>query len=121
MSGNYVGFVDPSVDTGISLAVQGANHATLAPSENATFDVRLSGAWSATLTLNSSDSENAQSIPKGIGIVVAPATVSAGAGPVDLQVVLHAETGLAPGPYTVAITVTDLGVQQTVYLFIDVT
>ncbi len=121
MSGNYIGVVDGTKEPGFSVSVEGTNHASAAPGGNATFDLRVSGEWQTALSVNSSDSENAQSIPTNIGVFPTPASIPAGElRPVALRVNVKLGSALAPGTYTVAVTVTGGGVQQTAYFFIDV-
>ena len=120
ISGNYVGFVDPTVKPGFGVNVGGANHATVAQGGNASFQLSVSGSWSTALSVNSSDSENLQSIPKGITITSIPNAIPAGSGPVDLRVEVEVGAGVPPGAYTVAVTVTNQGLQQTAYLFVQV-
>ncbi len=121
LSGNYVGYVDASVSPGWEVAAAGANRAQLAPGGNSTFDIKITGSWATALSVNASDSENERSVPAGINIAPASSSFPAGEGPVNLRVRVQVGAGVAPGPYTLAVTLSGGATQQTVYVFIDVT
>ena len=122
MSGNYVGYVDGSHDPGIHVTASGGNAARLAPGENATFHIQVSGAWASTLNVNVSDSENPQSVPTLIQIVPDADEIAPGASsPYVFGVKVAAGLSTQAGDYTVAISVRNGNVQETAYLFITVT
>ena len=121
LSGNYVGFVSSSYSIGFSGTVHGNSSALISPGSKATFIVDYSGNWYTSMNVNVSDSENLQSIPESIQIVPSITTIPTGTTSFELDVAVSASQGTAPGKYTVAITVTEEGVQETSYLFITVT
>jgi streptogramin lyase len=120
LSGNYVGFVNGSYDPGWDISVSGANEATLRPGENGTFQIRVSGSWSAPMGVTTSDSENLTAIPKLIQIAPMVSSVPEGSSPYDLEVKITVSPVVRPGEYTAAVTVTSGLTQQTAYLFITV-
>jgi len=121
LSGNYVGFVDSNYDPGFQFAAAGSNTKTVPPGGNASFTLRLTGSWSGPLTVNASDSENPQSIPGSIQITPSSSSIPpSGSVPVDLGVKVKVGQTARQGDYTVAVTVTNGEVQETAYLFIQV-
>ena len=120
MSGNYVGFVNGSVDPGFHIGAL-TNHATIAPGGNRTFTLAVSGTVPDRTAVNFSDSEGLTSIPALIQISRGEVGAASGTGAqYTFQVSVRVGQGIHPGPYTVAVTLAVGGVQQTAYLFIDV-
>jgi streptogramin lyase len=121
MSGNYIGFVNGSYAPSFQVGAVGNSSAEIAAGEGASFTLRVSGEWSTPLQVNVSDSENYSSVPSEIAVTTGVAAVPTGASPFDLGVTVRTDSSLAPGRYTVAVTLTDAGVQQAAFLFLDVT
>ena len=121
MSGNYVGFVNSSYSPGFSVLVSGNATAKVARGGSASFTLAVTGTWSRPLGVNASDSEDYESIPRSISIVPSTPTIQPGTSVFHLGVDVGVGSEIAPGDYTVAVTVTDGGVQQTAYLFLVVT
>jgi streptogramin lyase len=121
ISGNYVGFVSSDYNVGFNVTASGMNSARVAPGGSASFALKVTGEWTRPLGVNSSDSENLQSVPTMISIVPSATQIQPGVSSFDLGVKLAVSPSIESGNYTVAITVTDGDVQQVAYLFIDVT
>jgi streptogramin lyase len=118
ISGNYVGYVDGSRDPGFHAAILGTNHFTSSPGGKLSFTVRVTGRLPAVLNVSVSDSETPQSVPRYIQIVPSTPTIGGGGSSYDLGVVVNVGSAVAPGDYTIAVTIGDGEVQQTVYLFL---
>lgn len=120
-SGNYVGYLDGNYKPGFQVALSGTNGTVaLAPGGSATMSLKVTGSWTSPLNVNTSDSENFASAPNLIRIVPVVTSIPAGSSPYKLDVQISLAQSIAPGVYTVAVTVTDGGVQQSAYIFVDV-
>ncbi|MDE1858501.1 MAG: hypothetical protein KGI26_05505 [Thaumarchaeota archaeon] len=117
---NYVGFVSADYRPGFSVAVAGNGSVTMPPGGSATVSLRVTGAWSSTLGVNASDSESYNSIPAKIHISPSASTVPPGSSPYALNVNLTLDQSTPQGRYVVAVTLTEGGVQQTAYIFVNV-
>jgi streptogramin lyase len=120
MSGNYLGFVDGSYNTGIHIGVSGTIVATILPGGNASFTVTVSGAWSSPMKVTVSDSESFTSIPKLLQITPSVSAIPIGGSPYSLGMRIIADQKTQAGNYTVGVTVTNGLTQQTAYFFVDV-
>jgi streptogramin lyase len=120
LSGNYLGFVNGSYDTGIHVSVSGTNAATMPPGGGASFTLNVTGNWSGPMKVTVSDSEDSSSKPKLIQIIPSVSAVPAGGSPYSLGLMIVADQKTQIGSYTVAVTVTNGGIQQTVYFFVAV-
>ncbi len=121
LSGNYVGFADGTWVSPFTVSAAGPGRLSLAPGGSASFNVSVSGSWSRPLGVNVSDSEDATSVPQQIRIIPAVSSIPAGgSGSFHLGVEVQVGANVRPGSYTIAVTVTDGGVQQTAYAFVDV-
>jgi len=118
---NYVGFVNTSYNPGFNVTTSGSDIATLGAGGSASFALKVSGSWSAQLSVNVSDSENLQSIPKSIQIVPSTSVIQPGVSPFDLGVKVTVGQSLGQGNYTIAVTVTNGDVAQIAYIFVVVT
>ena len=120
LSGGYVGFVDGNHDPGFRLAVLGPKSATLAPGGSTSFGLNVTGSWSAPMQVAVSDSENVTSIPHLIRVTPSVPNVPAGSSPFNLSIQISVASSAKAGSYTVAVTVTNGLIQQSAYIFIDV-
>lgn len=120
LTGNYVGFVNASYAPGFAVVPPADNHLSVSPGGTVSVALKVTGSWLSPLGVNVSDSEDYASVPTGITITTSAQTVPSGAAPFTLGVQMSVGSTLAPGRYTVAVTVTDGGVQQTAYVFLDV-
>ncbi len=121
LSGNYVGFVDGTRAPAFTASAAGSSRLSLTPGGTGSFNVSVSGSWSGALGVNVSDSEVPTSAPQQIRILPAVSSIPAGGtGPFHLGVEVQVGESVQPGSYTVAVTVTGGGVQQTAYVFVDV-
>jgi streptogramin lyase len=121
LSGDYVGVLNGNYDSGLSVQSAGPNARSVSPGGSTSFSLTVSGAWSSPAGVNVSDSENSESVPKAIQIVPSTNTIQPGSSPFNLEVAVAVGQGVKQGNYTIAVTITDGEVQQTAYLFIDVT
>ena len=121
LSGSYVGFVDASYDPGFRVAVSGTNAATLPPGGSSSFSLNVSGSWSASMKVAVSDSENVTSIPHLITVTPSVLNVPARSSPFSLKLQVTVASSAREGIYTVAVTLTNGLVQQSAYIFLDVT
>ena len=121
MSGNYIGFVNSSYTPGFYILTSGNTTAAVAPGGSTDFSLRVSGSWNRPMDVNVSDSEDFGAVPQSIAIAPSVAAVPQGATAFDLGVRVSVGSNVAPGDYTLAVTVTNADVQQTAYLFIVVT
>jgi streptogramin lyase len=121
LSGNYVGYVNGSYTPSFAISTPAADVLDVSPGGHTSTSLLVSGAWSSSLSVNFSDSEDYSSIPALIQVSPAVLSIPAGSSPFDLSVQISAAASLAPGEYTVAVTVSEGLVQQTTYLFVDVT
>jgi virginiamycin B lyase len=121
MTGDYIGFVNGSSQPGFSIAVSGSNTVSVAPGGRLSLSFQVSGAWSTSLVVRVSDSENYTSVPSLISMVPDTPSLSAGYGTVTVSVTVGAAEALQPGRYTLAVTVDGGLVAQTAYVFLTVT
>jgi streptogramin lyase len=119
-SGNYLGFVSGSYDPGIHLSLSGTNMASISPGGSASFVVKVAGTWSSPMKVTFSDSEDSSSKPKLIQIVPSVPAIPVGGPAFSLGVSIAVDQKTRVGSYTVAVTVTNGLVQQTVYYFVVV-
>jgi len=120
LSGNYLGFVDSNYDQGIHVSVSGTNAVTIPPGGNASFSVNVTGSWSGPMNVTVSDSEASSSKPNLIQIITRVSAIPVGQSPYSLGVRLVADQKIQAGRYTVAVTLTNGGIQQTAYFFVVV-
>jgi len=129
LSGNYVGFVNANYQPGFSVQLRYPGCNTCLPTvyfqQQSQFGVQVTGTWSKPLSVSVSDSENYTSIPHLISLRPNATSIGPGSGPVTIFVNIHpvsrsGSSTLPPGHYTVALTVSDGLVSETVYLFINV-
>ena len=121
MTGNYLGFVSSGYAPAFSIAPSGNDTATVAPGGSTDFSLRVSGSWNSPMGVNASDTEDYEAVPRSITIVPSVAAVPEASSPYSLGVRVSVGSTVPPGDYTLAVTVTDGGVQQTAYLFLVVT
>jgi streptogramin lyase len=120
-TGNYVGFVNAAFRPGFAISAVGGNDsATVLRGNGARFALTVSGNWTSALRVQVSDSEGATGVPRLISISPGDSLIAPATGAVRFQVALQTDSALEQGRYTVAVTVTDGLVYQTVYLFLTV-
>ena len=120
LTGNYIGFIDQSYRPSFQVALGGPDSATISPGGNATFALRVTGSWSAPMSVSASDSESYSSIPSQIHIAPSAPEVPAGVSSYRLGLEISVAKSTPAGNYTVDVTVTDGGIQQTAFLFLTV-
>jgi virginiamycin B lyase len=118
--GNYIGFVEGTYRVPFDLTSASGNSFNERAGESFVLNLTLSGAWEKPLQVSVSDSENYSSVPKLIGLAPATKAIAAGAGPMALQVAVTLDRNIAPGRYTIAISVSDGLITQTSYCFLSV-
>lgn len=121
MTGNYIGFVNASYKPDFAISVQGANSLNLSQSSGTVARLEVTGTWNGNLNVTVSDSEKFNSAPDLISIQPSVSSIPPESGPFLMSVNLSLTGNLRPGPYTVAITVSDGLLLQTAYLFVTVT
>jgi streptogramin lyase len=117
-TGNYVGFVNQTYPVAFSLRLDGSDSADLPIGRRLVLNMSVTGTWSRSLIVNASDSENYSSVPHFIQISPSVTTISPGNGPRRIQETITATPGLPRGEYSIAITVGDGLVEQSVYVFV---
>jgi streptogramin lyase len=118
---DYLGFVSGATTNAFHFGALGSNHSlTLSPGGSGKVQLDLGGAWTP-LTVQVSDSENASSVPRLITIQPDFSFIQSGSGSLDFSTTISTSSSLAPGRYTVDITVTDGLVYETVFVFLTVT
>jgi len=120
MTGNYVGFVQGNYDQGFFINATGTGRVTLSPGGGASMALAVTGTWRGQMRVNVSDSEGYFSIPNIIQVTPIVSAVPPGSSPYTLTVDLAVSKFAPAGDYTVAVTVTNGGIQQTAYLFVTV-
>jgi hypothetical protein len=120
LSGNYVGFVDTNFSPSFRVSFEGSNRATISPGGTISTTLLVTGAWTAPMSISASDSEFYSSIPTLIHVTPRVSSVPAGTSSFSTVIELAAEQSVRTGNYTIAVTVTNDGVQQTAYLFLTV-
>ncbi|MDA4126015.1 MAG: hypothetical protein OK452_02275 [Thaumarchaeota archaeon] len=120
LSGNYLGFVSSSYDPGVHVSVSGTNAAAIPPGGSASFELNVTGNWSGPVKVTASDSEDSSSKPNLIQIIPSVSAIPVGGSPYSLGLRLVADQKTQAGSYTVGVTLTNGGVQQTAYFFIVV-
>ena len=118
-SGNYVGFVNASFVPAFSISPPVNDTLYLSPGGTASVDLSVAGTWSTPLGVNVSDTENPGSVPVQIAISPSVLTIPPGTS-YELKVQITAAASLPAGDYTVAVTVTEGGVQQSAFVFLVV-
>jgi hypothetical protein len=120
VTGNYIGFVSASYTPSFSVSAVGPNSITMAPGQDTTLQFLVNGTRSGPLRVQVSDTENFTSVPEGIVMIPDTNTIAAGSGANALSLHVSVSSKLAPGRYTLAVTVTDGLVYQSAYLFLTV-
>jgi streptogramin lyase len=118
---NYIGFVSGGQTEAFSLRTSTSNALSLSRNGSLTVHFQVTGSWNSQLKVQVSDSERITSVPDLITVQPGSSAIPAGSGPVDLGVTISANGSLAPGRYTVAVTLTDGLVYQTAFVFLTVT
>ncbi len=120
-SGNYIGFASGTYKPTFAIAAEGSNKVELAPGAKTALLFKISGGWTGELSVQFSDSEKGTSVPSKIALSANATTLASQDTGRTIQVGIAADGGIAPGAYTVAVTVSDGLVSQTAYLFVTVT
>jgi streptogramin lyase len=126
LSGNYVGLLNGNYDSGITIQAVGTNTKSVSPGGGTSFTLSVRfpcalGGGACPLGVNVSDSENPESVPTAIRIAPSTNLIQGATTPFNLGVNVTVGQGVKQGNYTIAVTVTNGGVQQTAYLFLVVT
>jgi hypothetical protein len=119
-TGNYIGFANASYVPEFSISGKGATSATVQPGGQARFNFTVNGSWKSTLSVLGSDSEGYTGAPLQVAMAPSPGRIQPGSGPVQLQVQVTASSKLAPGDYTLGVTVSDGLVLRTAFVFLVV-
>lgn len=120
LSGNYVGYIDRGFEPSFHIGVVGHAEATISPGGSASFTLSISGTWGAPMKVGVSDSESYSSVPDLIHLTPSSSSVPAGSSSYALGLDAVTEGSIRAGNYTIAVTVTNGGVQQTAYLYLAV-
>lgn len=120
-TGNFIGYVDASYKPNFSVAIDGNRTVQLRPGQGTNVTISVTGSSSQPLSLQFSDSESFTAVPKNITFASDQNTISALQGEQDLAITIRAGEGLAPGNYTLLITVNGGLVRESVYLMLEVT
>ncbi|HEY6283610.1 MAG TPA: hypothetical protein VIW22_06770, partial [Nitrososphaerales archaeon] len=120
LSGNYLGFVSSGYDPGFHVSVSGTNTAAIAPGGHASFTLNVTGSWSGPMAVTTSDSEVGSSKLNLIQVIPGVSAIPVGGSPYSLGVKIVVDQKIHAGGYTIAVTLTNGGVQQTVYCFVIV-
>ena len=120
LTGNYVGFVNSKYSPPFSIAAE-TGAVSLSPGGKVSVTMKVTGTWTSSMGVNVSDSEGYSSVPVQIGVTPSVSEIPAAShSPYALDVEISARQSAAPGNYTAAVTLTEEGVQQTAYVFVDV-
>ena len=117
---NIVGFVNASYHPPFSISAS-TTSVTVAPGQSADVSIQYTDNFPATnLSLQFEDNEFNNGSAKFISFVPGPATTSP-SGVSTLVVAISPSSGIAPGDYIAAATVTNGSIYRTVYFTVDVT
>jgi streptogramin lyase len=119
-TGNYIGFANASYVPGFSVSMVGGNSVTIPRSGQLRLNLTVDGSWKSSLSVILSDSETYTAVPTSITMTPSEKLVQAGSGPARLQVEVSVGASLAPGEYTLAITVSDGLVLRTAFVYLAV-
>jgi hypothetical protein len=119
-TGNYIGFADGGYVPEFALTLQGSSSVSIQQGGHVSLSLSLSGSWKAPLNIQVSDSETFSSLPKAISMVPSVASVSPGSGPFRFNLTVSVASSLAPGRYTLDVTVSNGLVLRTVFVFLTV-
>ncbi len=119
-TGNYVGFANASYAPGFSVSVAGGSSASVQAGGQVSLNFTVGGSWKSSLSVVISDSENYTAVPSLIAMTPSSKTLQAGSGPIQLQLQVGVSSKMAPGEYTLAITVSDGLVLRSAFVFLDV-
>lgn len=120
VTGNYIGFASAAYAPGFSISSVGGSSASVQVGGRASLNFTVSGSWTSALTVITSDSEGYAAVPTQIAMTPSVSQISAGSGPVQLQVEVVASSNIAPGDYTLGVTVSDGLVLRTAFFFLEV-
>jgi len=119
-TGNYIGFANASYAPGFSISTEGGDSVSVHSGGQGSLNFTVGGSWKSPLTVMVSDSENYTAVPSLITMTPSSKTLQAGSGPVQLQLQVGVSSKLAPGEYTLAVTVSDGLVLRSAFVFLDV-
>jgi len=109
ITGNFIGYVDASYTPSFSVSTDGNNQPIqLRRGQEANVTLNVSGTSPQPLSLQFSDSESFTAVPKNISIISKVSSIPSLNGQRDLVITIRAGENLAPGRYTVLMTV-DVG------------
>lgn len=119
-TGNFIGYVDASYRPSFSVAVSGSHTIQVKPGQEANVTVDVTGDSSTPLLVQFSDSETFTAVPKNITVTSSAGVIRSLSGMQELVVNLKVGEDLAPGEYTVLITINGGLVRVSAYLFLEV-
>jgi streptogramin lyase len=120
LSGNYVGFLDSTYSSSYQIGLRSSDKMLIAPGGNGSVTVSVSGTWNTSLRVSVSDSESYSSVPNLIHMIPTVSQVPAGNNPYTFSIKVNVDHSVKLGSYTLAVTLTSGGIQQTAYLFLSV-
>jgi virginiamycin B lyase len=113
---NYVGYLNPSHKPPFSTSVVGNRNIQLSSGKSQTVEVSVQGHSGSNLSMKFSDSEQDSAQPNLIHFAADTTTIPSLQGSTIIKVVLTAARNVAPGQYTVLVTVSDGHESSSVYL-----
>lgn len=105
LTANYVGFVDPSAAARFTVSPSQPTTVDLSPGAQATLEVGVNGDTSQPLSVQFSTSEYFTAVPQNMTFTSSPGSLSELTGPEQLSISVEAASDLAPGRYTILVTV----------------
>jgi len=119
MSGNYVGFVNAGFGQAFGINAS-TDKATIPAGGNATFSLKVTGTRDAAMEVGVSDSEGYFSVPNLVRATPSVSEIPPGSVEYDFALGVQVAQTTPAGNYTIAVTVTEGGTQQSVYLYVTV-
>lgn len=118
---NNIGYVDATFRPGFSIGLAGGSSVQVHQGGTVDLTLVVSGQSSRPLSLNSSDSETFTAAPHNITIGIDQTSIQTLNGHQDVKATITTDSGSSVGNYTLAFTVTDGLISQTVYVKMEVT
>ena len=117
---NSIGYVDATFNPSFAITLAGSSDVQVREGEVVNLTLVVSGQSSKPLSLNFSDSETFTAVPHNMTVGIDPTGIQALNGREDIKATITPKPGSSAGNYTVAFTVTDGLVSQTVYVKLEV-
>lgn len=118
---NDIGYVDATFRPSFSVSLAGNSTLQVRQGERMNVTLVLDGQSSKPLSLQFSDSETFTAVPHNLTITENPTSIQTLNGQQDVTASVMPNDGSSTGNYTLAFTVTDGLISQTVYLKLEVT